>query len=55
MPRPTRYDEPMQYCSFMLPKGLLVLVKAAAEAEGVTLSELVRELLFNYLEGYCVK
>lgn len=50
-----KYKEPMTYCSFMIPSGLLVLVKAAAEAQGMTLSELVRCLLFEYLEEYSEK
>lgn len=48
----SKYGEPMKYYTFMVPLGLLVLVKAAAESEGVTLSELLRGLMFSYLEKF---
>lgn len=48
----TKYGEPMKYCTFMVPAGLLLLVKAAAESEGLTFSELLRELMYDYLEKF---
>lgn len=48
----SKYGEPMKYCTFMAPAGLLVMVKAAAESECMTFSELLRELMYDYLEKF---
>lgn len=48
----SKYGEPMKYCTFMVPAGLLVLVKAAAESEGMTFSELLRGLMYDYLAKF---
>lgn len=48
----SKYGEAMKYCTFMAPAGLLLLVKAAAESEGMSFSELLRELMYDYLENF---